>query len=493
MSPTPLPQVVGVPTPTPFASNLGTFISRLSSGEALDGELNDVSQSHVYTFEGTAGQFVTVEMVRVSGTIDPFLTLYSPNGVEVAADDNSGGGKAALLRNIRLPDNGLYTVQATGDSFLGGYRLSFVSGSNRQPVTPDLANPQRTSTPIKEVLTPTIAPAVSGNRLEDHIPVIGALAREGDFNRFPIFAASGEAITIGASPLPGTPLSLKLEVYGPAGDLVASATSSTSKASGDALVSPLRVETTGAYVVFVTAEDGKSIGQYTISYGSGSTRQNVMRGTALENRPNAGEIARRGLQDVWSLVLNAGDVITAAVSPDDSTLDPILELVAADGALVAVDDNSGGGRNALIAYAPIPVSGLYHLRVKAAQASGIGAYTLVWRYINLAPTNTPAPGTITLMSIDGVVPDNTYLFYPFQGEAGQRVEIRVDGQPASSFDPVAALLDPGGKVIAQADDGDNGSLYPRFVVQLPGDGTYTVRVNGYIKGGPFELTVKALY
>ena len=44
---------------------------------------------------------------------------------------------------------------------------------------------------------------------------------------------------------------------------------------------------------------------------------------------------------------------------------------------------------------------------------------------------------------------------------------------------------------ANADD-SNGSPNAEMVVMLPTDGTYRVRVNGYLSAGTFTLTVDAL-
>ncbi|MBC7814305.1 MAG: PPC domain-containing protein, partial [Burkholderiales bacterium] len=83
-----------------------------------------------------------------------------------------------------------------------------------------------------------------------------------------------------------------------------------------------------------------------------------------------------------------------------------------------------------------------------------------------------------------------YCFYSFQGQAGSRVRVRVNATTDTAFDPVAALLGPDGEVIAQGDD-ENG-LNPLFTSQLPADGTYTVRVNGYgLAQGDFEVQVEA--
>jgi hypothetical protein len=490
-TPTPPPQVVGVPTPTPPFADLGTFRAVLENG-AVMGEIFAAGsgRNHVFTFEGRAGQFVTLRMERVSGSIDPLLTLYSPVRAALATDDNGGGGSTALLRNILLFDDGLYSVQAAGGGFPGAYEISLESGDRPQPVTPTII-PHLTATPLPEILTPTLAAAISGVRLEAHIPVIGIINRPGDPGRYPLDAVMGDVLTIGVSPLEDEALRPLIEVYGPSGELVASANSRNSNAGGDALISAFTVLETGAYSVLVTAE-GNGTGSYVISYGLGSSREDVWRGQTLGDLPYAGEIARRGLRDVWSLALNPGDLISAAVTPLDNVLDPVLEFVAPDGSLIATDDNGGGYPSALIASARAPVSGLYRLRVIGAGAASSGTYRLIWRYIELAPTITPEPPRILLMSMNDDIAQSEYRFYPFQGRAGQNVQVRVIAQPGSGLDPVVALLGRDGRVIAESDD-DGNDLNPRFTAQLPEDGTYSVRVNGYLSSGAFELIVEVLF
>jgi hypothetical protein len=484
---TPPPQVVGVPTPTPPFADLGTFRTLLESGMSV-GEIfaAGAGRNHVFTFDGRAGQFVTVRMEQVSGSIDPLLTLYSPTGAALATDDNGGGGSAALLRNILLFEDGLYSVQASGGGFPGAYEISLESGDRPQPITPTII-PHLTATPLPEILTPTLAAAISGVRLENHIPVIGIINRPGDPGHYPLDAVEGDVLTIGVTPLEA--LRPLIEVYGPSGELVASANSRSSNAGGDALIPAFTIPETGAYSVLVTAE-GNGTGSYMISYGLGNSREDVWRGQTVDDLPYAGEIARRGLREVWSLALNPGDVISAAVTPLDNVLDPVLEFVGPDGSLIATDDNSGGYPNPLIASARAPVSGLYRLRVTGANAASSGPYQLIWRYIDLAPTTTPEPPRILLMSMNDDIAQNEYRFYPFQGRAGQHVQIRVIAK--NGLDPVAALLGRDGRVIAEGDD-NGDDLNPRFTARLPEDGTYSVRVNGYLSNGAFELIVEVLF
>lgn len=487
---TPLPQVVGVPTPIPPLEGRGTFISRLAHDNTVGGTMTETDQDHIYTFDGAAGQFIRVEMNRISGPLDPFVTVYDPDGEPLAVDDNSGGGRAALLHNIPLAVDGLYSLQAHGGGFPGAYAVRVLIYDAPGPVILTSA-PTPTPTATYAPATPTIAAAIPGNRLEDHVPVASALTRPGDIMIYPIYAAAGEILTIGSIPAQDSGLRTRMEVVNPEGLVVASAQASTSGAGSAALITPLRAELEGVYQVFVASEDG-SIGAYIIAYGSGTTWQSMMRGLIEPDTASDGRIELRGARDVWSLYLMEGDIISAAIStPLDAPLDPIMELVSADAprAIIAVDDNSGGDRNPLLSNIRIPASGLYHLRVRAAQAATTGPYTLIWRYVNRAATATPAPATALLFTVDAVVPDNAYTFYPFQGQAGQRVRISVIAGDGSGFDPVAALVGPDGVVLIEVDDSD-GDLNARFVFDLPQDGTYNVRVNGYLQGGPFVLTVE---
>jgi hypothetical protein len=139
-----------------------------------------------------------------------------------------------------------------------------------------------------------------------------------------------------------------------------------------------------------------------------------------------------------------------------------------------------------------PVGGLYQLYINASGGNTVGPYRVVWRYNIVAPTPTYDPPRILLFTVEDDVPQGEYAFYPFQGVAGQQVRVSVIAQAASGFDPVAALIGPDGREVAMGDDGPD-SLNPQFSAALPADGTYQVRVNGYLSGGPFELVVERIF
>jgi hypothetical protein len=71
-----------------------------------------------YTFTGTAGDVVSVAVIRTSGDLDPLVILLDPNGNEIARNDDTdafeeGPTRDAAIFYITLPVDGEYTIIAT--------------------------------------------------------------------------------------------------------------------------------------------------------------------------------------------------------------------------------------------------------------------------------------------------------------------------------------------------------------------------------------------
>ncbi|MEL6148169.1 MAG: PPC domain-containing protein [Chloroflexota bacterium] len=63
-----------------------------------------------YTFQGTAGQVVDIEMS--SDEFDTLLYLFSPGGERIAINDDFDGTNSRIM-NVELPETGLYLIFAT--------------------------------------------------------------------------------------------------------------------------------------------------------------------------------------------------------------------------------------------------------------------------------------------------------------------------------------------------------------------------------------------
>lgn len=489
ISGTPLSVVVGVPTPLPATANLGAFITQLADGQTVGETLTSAETPHVYTYEGAAGQYVTVAMTRVSGEIDPIVTLYTPDGLPLATDSDSAGATNAVARNIRLPQDGIYIIQAAGTGKIGAYALSVDAFDVPPPAagTPVIAP---TATLFAPPLVSTFEQAVNGGLLTNHSPALGQLREAGDLRSHALMLDSNVLLTLIVSPLPESPLIPRVELIDINGVPVAAVTGAESPQNRDALISGFAVAEAGTYTVLVTGE-GETFGDYMIAYGIGTTAQTNLIGEITQDRSVEGNITKSYLRDAWYLHLKQGDVISITLIPLDDRADMVIELVNEDGTLLGIDSQTGASRSPQINGVQINHSGLYFIRVSAARAESTGSYALVWRYIDIAPTPDAPREVLPLLTLEDTVPDSAYHFYPFYGRAGQRVRVAVIAEPGTDFDGVAVLLDADAQIIAEGDD-SSGSLNPVFVAALPRDGTYNLRVNGYLKGGRYRVLVEEL-
>jgi hypothetical protein len=485
--PTSLPATVGVPTPTPVYAALGQFIGSLSAPTTYPGLLTDNARVHVYTLAGREGAIVSFELYRIAGTLDPVLRLYDPEGNLVAEDDDALGKPDARLLNIILPMGGDYSLQVDGKGFYGDYSLVFVDGE--QTINPDPL-PTVAPTTIVPYVTATVGFAAPDARLDDHVPAINSLVRAGDFQRFSFQADAGEVVSVLVAPMEGSTLLPQLEIFNPGGEQIGIAQASTN-ANGIAAVLGMAIAETGVHTLIITGENS-SAGQFRVAYGRGQSVRDVFIGTALSGIAQEQRIGELGSRHIWELLLNPQDVITVAVSPNDSIFDPVVELVTAEGDVLYRDDNSGGNRAARIDLAEIREPATYLLRIYDATGANPGAYTLLWRYVNLAPTQTAIPSLTTLLSIESDVTLGNYKFFAFQGQAGQEVLVELEAAEGSDLDPVLVILAPDGSIIAEADDSNN-SLNPSVRLTLPESGSYSLRVNGYLTDGTFRLRVGLIW
>ncbi|MBC6934369.1 MAG: hypothetical protein DWB42_00845 [Chloroflexi bacterium] len=84
--------------------------------EVMQGTIENTTSAVRYTFEGQAGEVVTIRMQRASGDLDPLLILLGPGGEEVIRNDDAPVipiGYDAAIERFRLPATGTYTIIAT--------------------------------------------------------------------------------------------------------------------------------------------------------------------------------------------------------------------------------------------------------------------------------------------------------------------------------------------------------------------------------------------
>jgi hypothetical protein len=81
-------------------------------GGRVNGEISDLFAVHNWTFDGTAGQMITIQGNAANGdATDPRINLLGPDGTFLIGDDDGGQDANALISSFTLPANGQYTIQ----------------------------------------------------------------------------------------------------------------------------------------------------------------------------------------------------------------------------------------------------------------------------------------------------------------------------------------------------------------------------------------------
>lgn len=86
-------------------------------GQSQENEITAASAARYFIFDARRDDLISARMNRVSGSLDPYLTLVNAGLQELAADDDGGGGQNARIEGYRIPADGRYYLIAR--SFTG--------------------------------------------------------------------------------------------------------------------------------------------------------------------------------------------------------------------------------------------------------------------------------------------------------------------------------------------------------------------------------------
>lgn len=200
------------------------------------------------------------------------------------------------------------------------------------------------------------------------------------FDDHPITLTAGTRYRISAE---SEAFDMMIRLYGPEGG----AALIENDDGGDALNSRLTFTPTasGAYRLRVTTYDSTGLGDYTASVealpplpapvtqptGTETMTFKVFEGALTDSDPDDG-----GKFDDYQIALTAGEPVwIQAVSDAFDMVVKLYPLEQRDGEPAAMDDDSGGGLNALLIYTP-ETSGDYIVRVTSYEGGNNGAYKL---------------------------------------------------------------------------------------------------------------------
>ena len=96
----------------------------------VTGRLQDVFPVQRWAFSGHPGEVLTFTMSAESGSLDPALALFKPDGKLMAYNDDAYDPELkinAQLAQVRLPDDGTYVIEASRFDGAGRYTITIVN------------------------------------------------------------------------------------------------------------------------------------------------------------------------------------------------------------------------------------------------------------------------------------------------------------------------------------------------------------------------------
>ncbi len=151
----------------------------LTLDNQVSGTIDNQHPWMLYTFQGTAGMVIHVEMRAVAGDLDPYLLILDPKGRELARNDDLDSSTTdAGVIPLTLPETGAYVLVATR------YGQEFGASSGNFDLGIELTDPQSDK-------IGTFSQPISYNSLVD-----GTLDDTTPQQVYTFRAAAGDVITI---------------------------------------------------------------------------------------------------------------------------------------------------------------------------------------------------------------------------------------------------------------------------------------------------------
>jgi hypothetical protein len=482
-----------------------------------DPTLGDGSHYKLFTFVGTAGQTVQVDLM--STAFDSYLYLRDQNGNAIAHDDDSGGNLNSRIVQT-LPYSGTYQIVANTlrSGQFGAFTLQLQAAGTQTTVTSVAAQQIPLGASVTGVLSASDPTMADGSHYE----------------LFTFQGTAGQTVQIDL-------MSTAFDSYLYLRDQNGTALAHDDDSGGN--LNSRIVQTlpyTGTYQIVANTLRSGQFGAFTLQLQPTSSQPTVATVQPLVTPASMPTVGQIGLnQQVQNTLLQggtswngkpihlytfdcqAGQAFQMSIL---SSWDNYAVIFDPAGNQVASNDDGGNGLNAQISYS-CPATGTYRLGVTTFSAStSTGPYTMQVQALGqpatvqptpigqpagaptpvvtplgaqptaaAAPTVTPltaqasgtvpAPGQLGQIAIGQTVrgrlevgdqvmgSDSTYAdIWQFQGSAGQSVAIELR---SDAFDTYVQLLDGTGRVLAESAGHPNSGV----AFQLPSAGTYQIVVN----------------
>jgi thiol-disulfide isomerase/thioredoxin len=353
-------------------------LAPLAYGETVSGTLDDANFEDRWTFEGHAGDLITLRMERVidePGGLDGYMTLLDPEGNTLVEQDDFHDSVMPAIERYELPVDGTYTVVTTRF----GFRTGFSTGDYTLTLLQAVDVAEETTPSHVRWAHPANLPA-NLSRLSYNAPAIGTLSAD-QYEAWYTFAGhEGDVITIRMAAEAGDLDPFLILTDGDGFELALN--DDLADQPDLAAIEDFTLPATGAYLIRATRygfEYGPSEGDYTLVIETDAAPTDLTpEAVALAyGEPVTSALSFDRMADRYTFTGRAGNVITVGVERADGDLDPALALYGPDGDEIAANRVWLAPGEARIARVTLPQDGDYTLDVQLEDLNTSGEYRLL--------------------------------------------------------------------------------------------------------------------
>jgi hypothetical protein len=338
----------------------------LTYGDVVRGTINESTSEVEYTFEGSAGDRITIRMSASAGSLDAYLILLDASGeILTENDDDPGGVRDSLIEDYELPASGVYTIIATRyQRELGGtegdfeLRLDGVSAENTD------SNP----TPAA-LVQPEIEQYVTVNTT-----VAGVINPEQPIVYYGLMATAGQVINILTTDLDAE-LDILIMLLDPTGKPIAY-NDDSSRFSNTPFLDNITLPMDGQYTILVVRSPHRpanATGEFEFFISEGQSADSLVAIYPEDitfGETVSAEIQRFGKEAAFTFYGTADEAVTFNIEPLEPRLArgtrvaPAHLLIHPAAGIVVSRGNDMRGNVTL------PVDGYYILLVSARRGEG---------------------------------------------------------------------------------------------------------------------------
>ena len=437
-----------VPTVSATVTSVPVFPIRPGS---IEGNINDTVPSARYSFEASRDDSVTIRMETTSGDLDPFLSLFGPDGTLIGRNDDEASGSRNSSIALTLPQGGIYVIEATRfpeGSSIGTFRLTLAIAGTQSTQTPSDPLGAGPDFPVQYTIL-DYGDIDYGVTLNANAPVryFAVGGQQGDLVR--VLVTTGSDLLPAIRILNRNSEALSRESETQPGEVLAYAT----------------LPETGWYLVEVTARGGEGTFNIFVNRLASAVLQvgEAITGTFTPEIPSVSYIINARIGDQISVTLFTE--LESEARPQLRLLDLNLDEVEAP----------EPGQRFVTLRTEIPRSGPYILQASNLSPQSGGGFTMRLtsdpadiERLNVTPVsyNKDYPASLS--------PESTLQYFRFSGKIGDLVTITMNRE-SGDLDSYLILMDSDLNELTANNDASINTRNARITqFRLPKDGDYYI-------------------